>query len=521
MTRSGEEAMHEKDLAIGLFDPGMTELHRVGLAGLYMTLKSLNLERYADVGGWELTPQLVHMHWKKKASEFFTPLFKESIQIAKEGYIAFNAHQSHAMGDLERVELHRAICDTYLQHGKTRKMAKTEKTILFDFQDKTVARRIKPMSWFRNQDGAKLILNSSGERLRSAIPLAGWSFPGGAVRHNEFNNVTALSMPSRLFLPLIFAPVATLYFMISHRNRDGSWDKRRKAALVIPHINDLEKYSRDYCRYLSTPLKMLHADGLGDAALMGLSLINLKTEMLAALEIPSCSVMTFGSVPWSRQQKTRTGLRQVSNVNTSQLNLFSLALHYLENRVCFRENDDFYVSTSPSHGLIAENIAAKKDWFNGFHELMASQKQARSVAWERKGLNEMISKMEWDHEADRLLVEAVHQALRNRYGALAKRAQEKGEAVQFGREFERIRSSLMRAKNAQTLRGELADLFARGGLNKTLQRCWPELLPLFTGADWQRAKDLSLLALASYVGHGAETVDESINDNKLKEDEIK
>ena len=58
----------------------------------------------------------------------------------------------------------------------------------------------------------------------------------------------------------------------------------------------------------------------------------------------------------------------------------------------------------------------------------------------------------------------------------------------------------------------MADLFARGGLNKTLQESWAEILPLFTGPDWQRARDLALLALASYAGRGAEQIETGVED---------
>lgn len=515
MTRSVEEAMHEKDLAIGLFDPGMTELHRVGLAGLYMTLKNLNPERYADVGGWELTPQRVHMHWRKKPGNFFKRIFEEAFQISSEGCITFKAHHGHPMGDMERLQLHRAICLTYLQHPRVCQTVKTEKAIQFDFQDKTVTQTLKPVTEYGNRKAVDLFLTSSGE-FKKNIKLAGWAFLGGTVRHVAHQSTT-LSTTPELFVPLVFAPVATLYFLINHRGRDGRWDSRRNAAVVLPHIQNLKTYSHCFSRYLGSPVQRLHADSLGDAALLALSLLQVHGEMLEVLDISSCAVMSFGAIPWSRQ-KTRTGFRQIETVDSSQLNCFSLALASLDNRVVFKDDGTFYVETSPSRGLIAENIAVGKDWFNSFHQLMASQKLARRVVWERKGLNEMISKMEWDHEADRLLVEAVHQALRNRYGALAKRAQEKGEAAQFSREFERIRSGLMRAKNPQSMRAELADLFARGGLNKTLQRRWPELLPLFTGEDWQRAKDLALLALASYVGQGAETITEAANDDTLQEE---
>lgn len=508
--------MQAKSLSFGLFDPGMTELHRVGLAGLYMTLKNLSPNRYKDVGSWELASQRVTIHWTKKPGDFFRLLFEEAFELSSEGCIRFKAHRKHPMGDIERLQMHRAVCLSYFQHPQVCKMEKGERALQFDYQDRSVTQTIRPVKEYGSMKGAGLFLNASGD-FRKSIQLAGWVFLGGTVRHVA-HPATALTSSAPLFLPLVFAPVASLYFLISHRDRDGRWDNRRNAAVVLPHITNLETFYSGFERYLQAPATRLHADSLGDAALLALSVMQLKSNLLEDLETKSCSVMTFGSIPWSRQ-KTRTGYRQVVDMDISRLNLFSIALTCLDNRVVFNKDGGFYVATSPSRGLIAENIASGRDWFRGFHQLMTSQKLAQRVRWERKGLKEMVTQVQWTHEADRLLIEAVHEALRNRYGAMAKRAQEKGEAPQFGREFERIRSSLMRAKNAQTMRGEMADLFARGGLNKTLQQRWPELLPLFTGSDWQRARDLALLAMASYVGQGAETIEES-TDEELVEEEM-
>jgi CRISPR-associated protein Cas8a1/Csx13 len=149
---------------------------------------------------------------------------------------------------------------------------------------------------------------------------------------------------------------------------------------------------------------------------------------------------------------------------------------------------------------------------------MLSKKIARATRFDRRGLHEMIESEEtiWPDSAEKLFVEAIHNALRNRYGALAARASAKGEKIPFDREFERIRTSLMRAKNSQTMRAELADLFVRGGINKSLQQNWPQLLDLFSGKDWQKARDLALLALASYAGKGA---DETITDDNEEDDE--
>ncbi len=131
----------------------------------------------------------------------------------------------------------------------------------------------------------------------------------------------------------------------------------------------------------------------------------------------------------------------------------------------------------------------------------------------------MVDKAEWPNEADRKLVEAIHVAINHRYGALAAQASNRGERIPFDREYERMRTGLMRVKNAQTMRWELADLFARGGLNRVLQDEWANILSLFTGTDWQRTRDLALLALASYKGKGIEQLQESMEQELEKENE--
>jgi CRISPR-associated protein Cas8a1/Csx13 len=224
---------------------------------------------------------------------------------------------------------------------------------------------------------------------------------------------------------------------------------------------------------------------------------------LNQLEVDSCSVVTMGKVSWASQQKTRTSVLHLMGVDTSRLNAFSLALRSLDSRCGVSKDGALRVQTSIARGLFAENIARDRNWFEGFYQLMQSGKLAQALRYERRGLTEMIERMTWSAESDRLFVESIHTAIRNRYGALAARAKQKGEAARFDREFERMRSSLARAKNGQSLRAEIADLFARGGINKNLQEHWPAVLQLFSGPDWQKARDLALLALASYSGAGA------------------
>lgn len=501
--------MQQKRLRIGLFDQGMTHLHRVGLAGLYMTLRNLDVKAYAGIGRWDLAPDSITFYWDNSPKELIDKVVKTAFGISQEGYVSFHAHKTHPIGDIERFQFQKALTLTFLQHPRVCKTAKELRSMSVDLQDKVVSVNIKPVEHYQHQDLSKKLVDSKGDFARS-IKLKGWVFPGGAVRHEDHGDATALTSSAHLLLPLAFAPAASLYFLISHHDRDGRFDKSKTAALVLPHITDLASYSEHFSRYLESPVHWLYANSLGDAALSALSILNSKT-ILRELAIDACSVMAFGSIPWNRQ-RSRTGFFEIKEVDPNRLNTFSVVLSKLTNQIRFKEDGSFFVATSPSRGLLAENIASGSEWFKGFHQLMASKRLAYLVSREKGGLKEMIDCMVWSHEADKLLVEAVHMALRNRYGMLAQRAKEKGETVNFGREFERIRTSFARTKNAQTMRAGLADLFARGGLNKTLQQNWTEILPLFSGTDWQRARDLALLALASYTGKGAEMIDEELSE---------
>lgn len=507
--------MSKHSLRIGLFDRGMTHLHRVGLAGLYMTLSNLDPDDFAEVGGWRLDARSVEFQWKESPRSLLETVIKQAFGI-KEGLIDFLAHRTHPMEDLARFLLHNALLKTYLQHGQTRKSEKTSKKISMLFDNKTVVQEIRPLTKYANQEVEKLKLFGRSGSFQNKVKLAGWLSPGGTVRHVAYTSNTALYANPAEFLCLLFAPVASLYFLVSHRNPDGKYDKRKGAAIVLPHIKDLAVYHRCYTRYLSSPVHMLYADSLGDAGLMALTALHAFAPggMVNELDVDSCTVLTMGTVGWSKQQKTRTGLMRLAGIDRSRLNIFSLALRSLVSTPHVNENGTFYVRTSLCRGLIADNIALNRDWHEGFYRLMCSKQLARIVSFERRGLSEMVENVMWSYESDKLFVESIHRALRNRYGALASRAKQKGEPARFDREFERIRSSLMRAKNGQTLRAELADIFARGGINRSLQEHWPDLLPLFTGPGWQKARDLALLALASYSGQGIEEIESETFEEK-------
>lgn len=103
--------------------------------------------------------------------------------------------------------------------------------------------------------------------------------------------------------------------------------------------------------------------------------------------------------------------------------------------------------------------------------------------------------------AEKIFIRACHEAWRRRLGQIGERV--KRQNLSFSsladREFTRWRTTFARCKNAKTMRAAITDFWSRAeGTLPVLQHGWEEVLPLISGERWREARDLALLALASY-----------------------
>ena len=125
----------------------------------------------------------------------------------------------------------------------------------------------------------------------------------------------------------------------------------------------------------------------------------------------------------------------------------------------------------------------------------------------------------WDQDGEQLVVKAVHEAMRSRYGQIAdeNKTNPVGMRNRMERFRERLRIALAGAKREADVRFALTDLFSRAGSNAVLRTGWCAVLPVIR-RDWQLARDLGLLALASYAGReagDAKTEPTNSEDDKL------
>ena len=482
----------------------MTALHKVGLAGLWMTLDYFERAGIQLPGDWERCAHGVVLRWGEGGpGPFIKALIQESFRIDAHGLIWLTALGPPADHLAGAIMLHEAMLNTFLQHGPTTRGADPAGKPTGSVTNPTEEEpqplpAFQRVFWYKHQKAADDLLG--GEDCLLPRPVAGWLYPGGVVRHSAYERHSALVEPPERWLALLFAPVGAIFFRIQYRGEGV----RPQFALVLPEIADLEAYAelRRFLMAQKTPL--LTVSGTSEAGWRLLAQARLR-GYLSAIDVSACRVMAFGNVPWSSQQKTRVEVFPIPHASRAALDVYQAAWGCLGPRWVQPHEPGAtpYLYVSPALDRVARNLTAGQPWYAGCSQLMTVPSSRKALmVHDRGGLYAMIRETLAQHQPERIFVETCHEAWRRTLGRLSERAQR--ERLDFAalaaREQERLRSSLARCKNAETLRETVMDFWSRSGPLPTLQEHWAEMLPFFTPQRWHLARDLALLALASYKG---------------------
>ena len=520
-------------MRLELFGLGMSPLHRAGLAGLYMTLDAFSKSRLRIPGlEWSLSPSGVALEWlDEKPGSAFRNLISKSFQIDDNGFFHFPGLETEGPLSIEHKHLlYDALKHTFLQFGPNRKTgAKT--ALSYQINDQFILDEgFSPILSYRHHESADIFL--SNDQFRDSIKLSGWLFPGGTVRHVG-SGATDLEEPSDRALCLLFSPVGCFYFKIQSKTQG----RKTRAALIVPIINDLEAYVETRRIMYGQDVSSLTASGSSDAALRFLVAVRAahlagRISTLTESDV-QCQTVSFGIVGWNEKQKVRTMVQTVDAKTLKYLDNYEIAASIFKNkwqRIKQKTNrkgeieapSRDFVKTYAAREIIAGNIARGSPFFHGFSDYMTNKETREQLLYERKELNEMVEKAVFDDENQRILISACHEAWRRRLGQLGDRS--RSESTDFNslanREFERWRVSLARCKNASSLRETLVDFWSRTGPLPALQNRWQDILSLLDDPQWRLAKDLALLALASYKPANKEEEAALAGDSDQKGEEL-
>jgi len=522
-------------LTFDLHAPGMTMIHRAGLGGLACSLKAM--ER--DVRGKKWKGETPGGPWKngsgppwkidetkvtldigepEAARAWLKSLFEYSFQVQDELFFLPGQYRQDAPAVPVRAYLQLGITLTFLQHGRTRQLAKEETTRTYNPEDdpKTqIEFAYKALSDYKHRTGWKDLTDNTGRISSKPLEVVGPLSPGAVVRHNAFSGPTKLKERPGLILPLYFAIVGCLPLSIN----------RGSGVLLVPDVDDLTKFPLVRQAMTPTTTKGCQVSVASDATLQA-QLRVLAEDTMQRADLPGCHVMTFKPTPWASQQKSRVSTEYVNVPTDSEFEQFKVALSELppriatrefeetkgrgKNRVTTKRQESFWVD-SIVRPLVATNLARGRPWYHNFVDLFrrtdpVSKRPLRTkLRFEKKGLSNMVETIPWSDSGESAIVRAVHASIRRRYAIIADENKNNPGAMKnrWKNEYDRWRLAFAGAKTSEQFRKSLCDLFSRAGVNKVLQEDWQTILPLLADSAWQQTRDLALLGLASYSGRGA------------------
>jgi CRISPR-associated protein Cas8a1/Csx13 len=521
-------------LVLDLDAPGMTPMLRAGLGGLAASLLAISRSakgsswpnRISIDPGWAcVEKRKITLHWGgREPKTSIQSLFAQSFQIREEliylpGLFSPSRSWNISLGSV----LQGALKLTFLQHGKSTQKGGTPRIVTMQPDDDVhVPVSLQPYSSFAHQNAWEDTLAA----FKNGTKLAGWANPGAVGRHNAFSN-TELVYSVEQTIATLFSIVGCLSFQITGDSSMG--------ALVIPEPSSLIQFAEVRPSLTPRLVRDVYVAGTSDAVLS--ASLELKAHQTNDPAIESMHGVTLRATAWASQQKIRVSTMRLLNTKDEQflrnLEAYERARQELPTRIIVREPPSkegkgkgkgtsgknsggneapgFFASASALRGFIAENLAAGNPWFQGFatakvglkrprylHQFRQKDNLGALLPAEKKGLWIMI---ETTQDPEKILIYSVHTALRQRFGAIWDETKNLAAQTRKNRlngERERWRLAFAKAKTPQQIRAALADLWSRAGSNRELKERWQELLPLLQPSQWTRARDLALVALASY-----------------------
>jgi len=531
-----------KTLTMNLFAPGMSMLHRAGLGGLACSLRAMErdvqkkkLPEDRRPGGkwpqgqppWTISEQSITLDFgeAENAANWLKALFEYSFDLKEDLFFLPGQYGSVAPSHPVRAYLQQGITLTFLQHGLTRALAKSETIQTFNPEEdasKSLQYQFKACTAYKHQTGWKDVTDNKGQLEQKPIEVAGPLSPGAVVRHNAFSTPTKLyDLPAQI-IPLYFALVGCMALSIN----------RGSGVLLIPDVTNLLEFPAIRAAMTPKSTRECQITIASDAALQ--TQLRLRaTQEIHKTELPACHVVTFQPTVWASQQKSRVDTLTVSSGSDEVLSQFSIALKELSPRIATRQveessgkgkqkvvtkrSESFWVD-SIVRPLVATNLARGQPWYHNFVQLMTkidpvSKRPLRDkLSFEKQGLRAMVEKVPWTDSGESTIVSAVHESIGRRYGLISKENKGNSTAMKnrWKGEYDRWRLAFAGAKTSEQFRRSLCDLFSRAGVNSVLQENWTSILPMLSDIRWQQARDLALLGLASYSGKGAKEIEEAV-----------
>ncbi|RCJ27141.1 type I-MYXAN CRISPR-associated Cas8a1/Cmx1 [Nostoc minutum NIES-26] len=459
---------------LSLSDPNTLLPHRAGIAGLALALSDINPENALIKP--DISENAVSLSWECSDKEALEWLMQQTYQI-QDGLLVVRSLNLSPQG---KHAFSQGVISTFLQHSKQRTLEKTPALIPIVVEENQPeiilsCRKLIDCYYLRELKG---VFNSKG-KFNSTISIKGHHLPGLV---ECFVNGEYQESPTG-FIALLFLPLACSYYLMMNG----------RYALVIPEVTNLIAWITRRQQQGSRSYKDFRSPSAGEA---GLRLL-LEEQTISDLnrhKVKYCEVYQLGKQPWDMQQ---TGLKQaVYRIHASDdlLAIYQSAVVLFPANVRVTDRGQSWLALSKVLPWIAENLVAGRAWYSGFYEF----RKANEI-YERKGLVSMTENFLQQHE--RNLFEAVQGAFRVYLSGQNKQAKRQGRPLDYGQVTDKVIYRLQSPNTQQEFAKALVDFLSQFR-SKYARGVGKEIYAWIHGAEWRKARDLSLLAIATYQGKG-------------------
>jgi CRISPR-associated protein Cas8a1/Csx13 len=457
---------------LSIFDPNTLLPHRAGIAGLALVLSTLEIDD-APIS-WEISEDTVTLNWDCDDKEALDWLIKSAYQIDS-GMLNVPALNLSGQG---KYTFSQGVTSTFLQHSKQRTLDKTPRDIPFKVDENQPEIIISHRSlidcyYLRDFKG---VFNSKN-KFSSSIAIKGHHLPGlvECYINGEYEE-----SPSG-FIALLFLPIACNYYLL----QNGRY------ALVIPEVKDLKSWINRRRQLSNRSYRDFRSPSAGEAGLR-LLLEEALADSLQLQKVEYCEVYQLGKQPWDGNQ---SGLKQaVYRVRASHqvLSVYQSAISLFPSKVKVTDKGVSWLDISKILPWIAENLVNGKTWYTKFYEFRKSHHD--KIKYQRKGLIAMTSHLQ-PHE--QILFDSVQGAFSVYLVGQIKQATKQGRPLDYFQVTDKVIHRLQRPSTQQEFATALVDFLSQFR-SKAARGLGREIYAWIHGEEWRKARDLTMLAIATY-----------------------
>jgi CRISPR-associated protein Cas8a1/Csx13 len=464
---------------LSIFDSNTLLPHRAGIAGLALALSAIS-PMDAPLQ-WEVTDDAVTLSWKGSDLEAVQWLLQQTYR-SDQGYLQVPALK---LDEQSRYIFSEGVMSTFLQHSKQRNREKQTVPLTFSVEDDQPEIRIdyRPVIDCYYTRDMKDAFNSKGI-FKKEIPLKGHHLPGLV---ECFVNGAYVESPTG-FLALLFLPLACGYYQLPGF----------RSSVVIPEVRSLKEWVTLRRKMPGRTYRSFRSSSAGESALHFL-LQEKLVEDSQMFRIDYCEVYQLGSQPWDGNQSYLKQAVYRVQVSDQVLGLYEVASRLLPPRVKLKQDGSgTWLAESKVLAWISNNLIVNKAWYSGFFEF---RKATTIYPEDRRGLVVMTEHL---NEDERVLFDAVQGAFSLYLRNQIQQAQKQGRLLDYGQVTDKVIYRLQRPSTQQEFATALVDFLSqfrsKAARSSGAQIFWW----LHQEANWRKARDLTLLAIATYKGKSKE-----------------